>query len=182
MLFRSAGYILIGFVTGGPLGIQGMMFYILAYILMNLGAFGCVVLISNAIKTDRIEEYSGLSKRAPVLAFLLTVFLLSLAGIPPLAGFFGKFLVFAAAIQSRYYLLAVAGVVNSVLAIYYYVKVIKFMYLEEPRAGIAAYKQPVFSAAGTVAVKLALAIALIGILAAGVFPGFFIGWISASLL
>ena len=178
----QAGYILIGFVTGTALGIQGMMFYILAYILMNLGAFGCVVLISNGIKSDRIEEYSGLSKREPVLAFLLAVFLLSLAGIPPLAGFFGKFLVFAAAIQSRYYILAVAGVVNSVLALYYYVKVIKFMYLDEPHAGTAVSKQPVFSPAGAVAVKLALIIALAGILVAGLFPGFFIGWISASLL
>jgi len=131
----QAGYILIGFVVGTALGIQGMMFYILAYILMNLGAFGCVVLISNGIKSDRIEEYSGLSKREPVLAFLLAVFLLSLAGIPPLAGFFGKFLVFAAAIQSRYYILAKAAVINSVLAVYYYVKDIKYLYLEEPRAG-----------------------------------------------
>ena len=178
----QAGYILIGFVVGTALGIQGMMFYILAYILMNLGAFGCVVLISNGIKSDCIEEYSGLSKREPVLAFLLAVFLLSLAGIPPLAGFFGKFLVFAAAIESRYYVLAVAGVINSVLAIYYYVKVIKFMYLEEPRAGMPAYKEPVFSPAGVLAVKIALIIALAGVLAAGLFPGFFVGWISASLL
>ncbi|MDD4878937.1 MAG: NADH-quinone oxidoreductase subunit N [Candidatus Omnitrophica bacterium] len=178
----QAGYILIGFVVGTALGIQGMMFYILAYILMNIGAFGCVVLISNRLGTDYIEDYSGLSKREPVLALLLTVFLLSLAGIPPLAGFFGKFLVFAAAIESRYYILAIAGVINSVLAIYYYVKIIKFMYLAEPRAGLPVPVLPVPATAGTGAVKLALIIALIGIIVAGLFPGLFIGWISASLL
>jgi NADH-quinone oxidoreductase subunit N len=178
----QAGYILIGFVVGTALGIQGMMFYILAYVLMNIGAFGCVVLISNRLGTDYIEDYSGLSKREPVLAFLLTVFLLSLAGIPPLAGFFGKFLVFAAAIESKCYILAIAGVINSVLAIYYYVKIIKFMYLAEPRAGLPVSVLPVPATPGTGAVKLALIIALIGIIVAGLFPGLFIGWISASLL
>ncbi|MDD5310233.1 MAG: NADH-quinone oxidoreductase subunit N [Candidatus Omnitrophica bacterium] len=178
----QAGYILIGFVVGTALGIQGMMFYILAYVLMNIGAFGCVALISNRLGNDYIEDYSGLSKREPVLAFLLTVFLLSLAGIPPLAGFFGKFLVFAAAIESKYYILAIAGVINSVLAIYYYVKIIKFMYLAEPRAGMHVSVLPVPATPGTGAVKLALIIALIGIIVAGLFPGLFIGWISASLL
>jgi len=174
----QAGYILIGFVVATPLGIQGIMFYILAYVLMNLGAFGCVVLVSNAIKSDYIEEYSGLSKREPVLAFLLAMFLLSLAGIPPLAGFFGKFLVFAAAIQSKYYLLAVAGVVNSVLALYYYVKVIKFMYLDEPRE----QKSYRFISMESGAVKLALVIALVGILVIGLFPLPFLDWICGSLI
>jgi NADH:ubiquinone oxidoreductase subunit 2 (subunit N) len=150
------------------------MYYLLAYVLMNIGAFGCVVLVSNSIKSDHIEEYSGLSKREPVLAFILTVFLLSLAGIPPLAGFFGKFLVFAAAIQSKYYLLAVAGVVNSVIAVFYYVKVIKFMYLNEPHT-MARERKPL-------SVKLALVIALIGVLAAGLFPVPFLMWIGSSLL
>ena len=178
----QAGYILIGFVVGTALGITGVMYYILAYILMNLGAFGCVVLVSNGIKSDRIEEYSGLSKREPALAFLLTVFLLSLAGIPPLAGFFGKFLVFAAAIQSKYYMLAVAGAVNSVLALYYYVKVVKFMYLGEPRAMTAGLKTHGFVSLETGAVKLALIIALIGVLVVGIFPVPFLSWISLSLL
>lgn len=178
----QAGYILIGFVVGTALGIQGVMFYILAYVLMNLGAFGCVVLVSNAIRSDYIEEYSGLSRRESVLAFLLAMFLLSLAGIPPLAGFFGKFLVFAAAIKSKYYLLAIVGVANSVLALYYYVKVIKFMYLGEPRTNIVGPKPSGFISVESGAVKLALIIALIGILVVGIFPGFFIDWISLSLL
>jgi len=170
----QAGYILIGFVVGTSLGIQAIMYYLLAYVLMNIGAFGCVVLVSNSIKSDHIEEYSGLSKREPVLAFMLTVFLLSLAGIPPLAGFFGKFLVFAAAIQSKYYMLAVAGVINSVLAVFYYVKVVKFMYLNEPHTMVREPKP--------LSVKLALVIAFIGVLAAGLFPVPFLRWIGSSLL
>jgi len=188
----QAGYILMGFVVGTALGIEGVMYYILAYVLMNLGAFGCVVLVSNAIKSDRIEGYSGLSKREPALAFLLTMFLLSLAGIPPLAGFFGKFLVFAAAIQSKYYILAIAGVANSVLALYYYIKVVKFMYLDEfrpsmegrggPRTMTTEPKPFACGSVGQGAAKLALIIALVGILVIGLFPAPFLRWISLSLL
>ncbi len=170
----QAGYILIGFVVGTSLGIQAVMYYIIAYVLMNIGAFGCVILVFNSIKSDCIEEYSGLSRREPALAFCLTVFLLSLAGIPPLAGFFGKFMVFAAAIQSKYYMLAIAGVINSVLAVFYYVKVIKFMYLNDPRTSVKEPKP--FPA------KLAIIIALIGILVIGLFPVPFINWIGNSLL
>ncbi len=170
----QAGYILIGFVVGTSLGIQAVMYYIIAYILMNIGAFGCVILVSNSIKSDCIEEYSGLSRREPALAFCLAAFLLSLAGIPPLAGFFGKFMVFAAAIQSKYYMLAIAGVINSVLAVFYYVKVIKFMYLNESRTSVKEPKP--FPA------KLAIIIALIGILVIGLFPVPFIEWIGNSLL
>jgi NADH-quinone oxidoreductase subunit N len=150
------------------------MYYIIAYVLMNIGAFGCVILVSNSIKSDCIEEYSGLSRREPALAFCLALFLLSLAGIPPLAGFFGKFMVFAAAIQSKYYMLAIAGVVNSVLAVFYYVKVIKFMYINDSRT--SAKEPKPFPA------KLAIIIALIGILVIGLFPVPFINWIGNSLL
>lgn len=170
----QAGYILIGFVVATSLGIEGILFYVLAYALMNLGAFGCVVLISNSIKSDAIEDYAGLYRKDPTAAFMLTLFLLSLAGIPPLAGFLGKFLVFAAAIQSKFYLLAIAGVINSVVALYYYVRVIKFMYLEEPKAQEIQPKP--------LALQVALIIALIGILAVGIWPYPFLSWIEISLL
>ncbi len=170
----QAGYILIGFVVGKPLGVEGALYYILAYALMNLGAFACVVIVSNSIKSDRIDDYSGLSKKQPALAFTFTIFLLSLAGIPPLAGFFGKFLVFASAIESRFILLAVAGVVNSVIALWYYVKVIKYMYLDEPRYEFSGHKP--------LAIKIALLIALAGVLIIGLFPVPFLNWISVSLL
>lgn len=170
----QAGYILIGFAVGTPRGVEGSLLYILAYVLMNLGAFGCVVLVSNSIKSDGIKDYAGLYKKDPAIAFMLTLFLLSLAGIPPLAGFLGKFLVFAAAIESRFILLAVAGVINSVIALYYYVRVVKFMYLDEPRT-FEVYPRPI-------SLQIALIVALAGILIVGLFPLPFLDWIAASLL
>lgn len=170
----QAGYILIGFAVGTPRGVEGALFYILAYVLMNLGAFGCVVLISNSIRSDRIKNYAGLYKKDPVIAFMLTAFLLSLAGIPPLAGFLGKFLVFAAAIESKFLLLAVAGVINSVVALYYYIRVVKYMYMDEPKT-MEIEPRPV-------ALQIALIAALAGILIVGLFPVPFLNWIAASLL
>lgn len=168
----QAGYILIGFVVGTASGMEAVLYYILAYALMNLGAFGCVVLISNSTGSDAIEDYAGLSKKNPVPAFMLTVFLLSLAGVPPLAGFLGKFLVFAAAIQSKFILLAVAGVVNSVIAAYYYMRVIKFMYLDEPKAAGAEQR--------SLPLQIALAIVMAGVLIAGLYPAPFLSWIRSS--
>ncbi|OGW93044.1 MAG: hypothetical protein A3K16_04035 [Omnitrophica bacterium RIFCSPLOWO2_01_FULL_45_24] len=168
----QAGYMLIGFVVGTASGMEGLMYYILAYALMNLGAFGCVIMISNSIGSDAIEDYAGLSKNNPVPAFMLTVFLLSLAGVPPLAGFLGKFLVFAAAIQSKFILLAVAGVVNSVIAAYYYMRIIKFMYLDEPKAASAGQR--------SLPLQIALAIVMAGVLIAGLYPSPFLNWIRAS--
>jgi len=168
----QAGYILIGLAVGSAAGIEGALYYIFAYALMNLGAFGCVILISNSIKSDRIEDYAGLYKRSPVGAFLLSVFLLSLAGVPPLAGFLGKFLVFAAAIQSKFILLAVVGVVNSVIAAFYYIKVIKYMYLNEPTS--------LFTEPKSLSLQIALVVVLVGVLIAGLYPSPFLSWVKAS--
>lgn len=170
----QAGYVLIGFVVGTAFGMEGTLYYIFAYALMNLGAFGCVVLISNSIKSDAIEDYAGLYHRDPVSAFVLTIFLLSLAGIPPLAGFLGKFLVFASAIQSKFILLAVAGVLNSVIAAFYYIKIIKYMYLHEPKAKVLEPKP--------LPLQIGLAIVLAGVLIAGLYPTPFLNWIKASQL
>ncbi len=168
----QAGYMLIGFVVGTASGTEGLLYYIFAYALMNLGAFGCVVLISNSIKSDSIEDYSGLYKNDPVPAFMLSVFLLSLAGIPPLAGFVGKFLVFAAAVQAKFIVLAVAGAVNSVVAAYYYMRIIKYMYLDEPKAVVFAER--------SVPIQIAMMIVMAGVLIAGLYPSLFLGWITSS--
>lgn len=165
----QAGYIMMGFVVGSALGIKGVLFYLFTYLFMNLGAFGCVVLISNSINSDEIEDYSGLCKRDPFTSFILAAFLLSLAGIPPLAGFLAKFMVFSAAIEAKFILLAVAGVVNSVIALYYYVKVIRFMYLREPK--VIEMKAKPF------ALHFALVIAFVGILFIGLWPQPFLNWI-----
>ena len=168
----QAGYMLIGFAAGTALGMEGTLYYILAYALMNLGAFGCVILISNYTGSDAISSYAGLSKKDPASAFMLTVFLLSLAGVPPLAGFLAKFLVFAAAIQSNLILLAIAGVINSVIAAFYYVKVIKYMYLDEPVSDKAGSK--------SLYLNIALAIVMAGVILAGIYPAPFLSWIRSS--
>lgn len=170
----QAGYILIGVAAGTPLGIEGALFYLLSYILMNIGAFACVLLISGSIKSEWIEDYSGLYKKDPLAAFLLTVFLLSLSGIPPLAGFLGKFLVFAAAIESKSFVLAAAGAVNSVIALYYYVRIIKYIYLNEPNTMPIGPKP--------LALQIALIITSAGIFILGIFPAPFLNWIRLCLL
>ena len=168
----QAGYMLIGFVAGNASGMEGVLYYILAYALMNLGAFGCVILVSNSIGSNTIEDYAGLHKKDPVTAFMLSVFLLSLVGVPPLAGFWGKFLVFTAAIESNFILLAIAGVINSIVAAYYYMRVIKFMYLEEPRVTDAG--------PGSVPLQIVLAVVMAGMLIAGLYLAPFLNWVRVS--
>jgi len=171
----QAGYILIGLAVGTPLGVKAVLFYIFVYAIMNLGAFGCVVLISNSIKSDSIEDYAGLHKTDPVSAAMLAAFLLSLAGIPPLAGFLGKFFVFAAAIEAKAYILAIAGVVNSVIALYYYVRIIRYMYAEEPKAKHAPCPK-------SLPLQIALVLILISTFVVGLMPRVFLNWIAGSLL
>ena len=168
----QAGYMLIGFVVGNASGQEAVLYYLLAYALMNLGAFGCVILVSNSIKSDAIEDYAGLHKRDPVTSFMLSIFLLSLVGVPPLAGFWGKFLVFNAAIQSKFVLLAIVGVINSVIAAFYYMRVIKCMYLDEPKAKEAGPK--------SWSLQFALAVVMAGVLIAGIYMPPFLNWVKAS--
>lgn len=119
-----AGYLLIGLAVGTPLGLSAILFYFAAYAMMNLGAFAMIVLV---------EDFRGLARRHPVWAFCFLIFLLSLAGIPPSAGFVGKFLLFAGAIQSGLYGLAIVAVLNSVLALAYYFRIVREMYMMEGR-------------------------------------------------
>lgn len=125
----QAGYILIGFVVTQGIGLSGVLLYLLAYLFMNLGAFAVVIIVSNYLGSDEIKDYSGLSQRAPGVALALVLFLWSLAGLPPTGGFIGKFFVFAGAIQSGYLWLAIVGVLNSVISIFYYFNVVRQMYL-----------------------------------------------------
>lgn len=125
----QAGYILIGFVVSSDIGLSGVIIYLLAYLFMNLGAFVVVIIVSNSLDSDEIRGYAGLSQRAPGVALALVLFLWSLAGLPPTGGFIGKFLVFAGAIQSGYLWLAIVGVLNSVVSIFYYFNVVRQMYI-----------------------------------------------------
>ena len=127
------GYILVGIVAGGALGNGGVLFYLLVYTFTTAGAFGVILLLERGgEEAVRIEDTAGLANRHPLLGLALTIFLLSLIGIPPTAGFVGKFYLFGAAVRSGYYWLAVIGVLNSAIAAYYYLRVIVSMYMREP--------------------------------------------------
>lgn len=130
----QAGYALMGVVamTRTPLGVAAVAFYMLMYVLTNIAAFSVVIAVSNITGTDDIYEgFAGLGRRSPYLALALVLALLSLSGVPPLAGFFGKFFLFAAAVEAGYVWLAIAGVLNAIIALYYYLTVIKVMYVDE---------------------------------------------------
>jgi NADH-quinone oxidoreductase subunit N len=126
------GNILIGMATGTRMGADSVLFYLLAYLFANLGAFAVVIAFSHATNSDEIEDYNGLNRRSPFLAFSMLIFLLSLAGVPPLAGFIGKIYVFAAAIKEELYALIVVGLISIVISLYYYLVVVKKMYINEP--------------------------------------------------
>ena len=125
------GYLLMGGVLLTSQGIGAILFYLVVYLFMNLGAFYVVVLIANEAGSEMVEGYRGLSSRAPLVARAMVIFLVSLAGIPPFAGFFGKWLLFAAVIEQGYYWLAFVGLLNSVVSLYYYARIVKAMFFED---------------------------------------------------
>ncbi len=128
-----AGYILMGLVVLTSEGLKAALFYIVVYLIMNLGAFLVVVIVANATGREDMEGYRGLAWRgAAIPAVCMAIFLFSLTGLPPLAGFVGKFFLFAAVIKAEFYLLAVVAILNSVISLYYYVRVIKTMFLDLP--------------------------------------------------
>jgi NADH-quinone oxidoreductase subunit N len=128
----QAGYTLMGVValTQTALGPAAVAFYMLMYVLTNTAAFTVIILVSNTTGGDEIRDLAGLGKRSPYLALAMVLSLLSLGGVPPLAGFFGKFFLFAAAVEAGYVWLAVVGVLNAIVALYYYLTVVKVMYVD----------------------------------------------------
>ncbi len=129
----QAGFVMIGFVIGTEAGYASMIFYLLIYLFMNLGAFTCIILFALRTGTDQISEYAGLYQKDPLLTLALSLCLLSLGGIPPLAGFFGKIYLFWAGWQAGAYGLVILGLVTSVISIYYYIRVVKMMVVKEPQ-------------------------------------------------
>ncbi|TXM93845.1 NADH-quinone oxidoreductase subunit NuoN [Methylobacterium sp. WL30] len=131
----NVGYALIGLAAGTEEGIRGVVVYMIIYLAMTLGAFAIILSLRRRNEMfETIEDLSGLSRTHPWIAFCLAMMMFSLAGIPPLAGFFGKFYVFAAAIHANLVALAVIGVVTSVVGAYYYIRVVKIMYFDEAKA------------------------------------------------
>jgi NADH-quinone oxidoreductase subunit N len=175
------GYMLLGLVASDGLanrtGIKGILFYLLAYTFMNLGAFAVLTsLRRRKIVGDNIEDISGLVQKAPVEAILMLVFLLSLAGIPPFAGFYGKYFVFLSLIETGHYTLATVAVLYAVVGAYYYLRVANAMFM-----GKADTEEPVPS---TGAMNLALGVTAAATVIIGLFPNIFIqavNWSVSSL-
>ncbi|MEX2167222.1 MAG: NADH-quinone oxidoreductase subunit NuoN [Methyloceanibacter sp.] len=127
------GYALVGLAAGTPEGVQGVIVYLAIYLVMTLGTFACILAMRRGgCEVEDIDQLSGLSRTSPFMAFMLALLLFSLAGIPPLAGFFAKFYVFLAAIHAGLYALAVIGVLLSVVGAYYYLRIVKLMYFDAP--------------------------------------------------
>ena len=159
-----AGYVLVAMVAGKELGGAAMMYYLVAYGFMNLGAFGVVLSLNRQDQpNEELRDYAGLGFRYPALGMAMAIFMLSLTGVPPLVGFTGKFYVFSAAVEAGYIGLAVIGVLNSAVSAYYYIRVIVTMYMEE---GDAAFE----IAALRPALSAAIIIAAAGTVLLGIFP------------
>jgi NADH-quinone oxidoreductase subunit N len=164
-----AGYAMIGLVALSTFGTASLVFYLIGYVVTNLAAFAVVILFSRSAASDLIEDYAGLSRRAPTLALAMLVAMLSLAGMPPLVGFVAKFYVFAAAVQSGWIWLAFVGVLNAIVGLYYYMTILKVVYLyrsedeDKPITVPGAY-------------TLALAVCMAAILAIGVVSGPWLDW------
>lgn len=166
----QAGYAMIGLLTFTPDGSGATMFYLLMYVFTNVAAFGVIIMISNVSKSDQLTDLYGLNRRAPYLALIMLLALLSLGGIPPTAGFVGKFLIFRAAIDAGYWWLALIGILNAFVALYYYLNLIKYMYLYNVEEG-AVESIPVSRGAWVGLVGATLFVIILGVI-----PGFAYDW------
>jgi len=158
----QAGFILLGFLSNDQLGYTTIVYFVAVYIFSNLGAFGVVQAISSVSGKENMDDYEGLYRTNPKLSLVMLLALFSLAGIPPLAGFFGKFFLYAAAASKGYYFLVFIAVVNATISLYYYLLVVRAMFLRKNENAIPFFKSPVF-------MRLGLILATLGILIAGVY-------------
>jgi len=156
----QAGYILLGLIGGNQLGMASVIYYILVYIFSNLAVFGVVAAISNSSGKESIDEYNGLYKTNPGLSLVMLLGLFSLAGIPPFAGFFGKFFLFTAAAQKGFYILVLIAVLNTIISLYYYLLVVKAMFINKGETPVEKFRSD-FST------RLALGICVAGIVITG---------------
>ena len=135
----QAGYIMLGIVGDNTMGLAAMMYYIFVYIFSNLAAFGVIQAIENASGKVSMDDYNGLSKTNPKLAFCMMLAMFSLAGIPPFAGFFSKFFIFTSAINQgsiAIYVLVLIALINTIISLYYYLLVVKAMYISDERSDL----------------------------------------------
>ncbi|HEY4719209.1 MAG TPA: NADH-quinone oxidoreductase subunit N [Candidatus Methylomirabilis sp.] len=171
------GYVLIGFVAGTEMGISAVLLYVLVYAFMTAGAFAMVILLrTETVAGDLIDDFAGLSRVNPPAAFAMLIFLLSLTGIPPTAGFVGKFYLFSAAVDAGSWgiVLVLIAVINTAISLFYYMRVAMVMYMQEaPAALTLSSSRPLY---------VSLAFAVLGTLVIGVYPGPFMELAQASIL
>ena len=158
----QAGFILLGLITGTQLGTATVVYFVLVYIFSNLAAFGVVQAISLQTGKENMTDYDGLYRTNPKLSLAMMLALFSLAGIPPVAGFFGKFFLFTAAASEGYYFLVFLAVVNVTISLYYYLLVVRAMFLRKSDSPIPFFKNKIY-------MRLGLIIAVTGILVLGVY-------------
>jgi len=171
-----AGYILVAMVAASELGTASILYYLLAYAFMNLGAFGVIILYGRRGEENvGIADYSGMASKYPLLAAAMAVFMFSLAGIPPTAGFVGKFYIFSAAVKAGYLGLAIIGVLNSALSVYFYLRVTVMMYMRNPEKESTGLDL-------SPAVVIVLIITVIGVLQMGITPSQYLNLARQSIL
>jgi NADH-quinone oxidoreductase subunit N len=158
-----AGYVLLGIIAGTSEGTASVLNYLFIYAFMNIGAFAVVIMLrSEGFKGDDISDYEGLAKTHPLAAALMLVFMFSLTGIPPTAGFMGKFYIFMSAISAGYTWLAVTAVIFSAISAYFYLRIVMYMYMKEPKTAVQLSVSP--------GIALALTITVIAVLIIGALP------------
>lgn len=159
-----AGYALVGLVAANGTGTAGILFYMLSYTFMNIGAFAILILIGKKGESNgNVQDFAGLGFKHPMLAVAMTIFLFSLSGMPPTAGFIGKFYLFSGAVQEGYIWLAVIGVLNSAASVYYYLRVMVFMYMKDPTEDFSWTRV-------TAPIALCLIISVAGTMIPGIIP------------
>lgn len=168
------GFILLGLSAHNGLGYQSVLVYLAIYIFTNVGTFALILLLNRDGIGEETEDYKGLAHKRPLLAFLMAMFMFSMAGIPPLAGFMGKLYVFMAAIQSGMLGLAIVGVLFSAIGAFYYLRIVKFMYFDQPKEGA-------FTMTLNRSTQAVLAVTGVIILVWGILPGSLLDWTAASV-
>ena len=162
----QAGFILLGVLGAGELGMTSIVYFVLVYVFTNLGAFGVVSAVYDFSGVETISGYNGMYKTNPKLSLLMTLALFSLAGIPPVAGFFGKFFLFTSAASNGYYILVLIAVLNATISLYYYLRVVKAMFIDKSEMPVPAFRS-------SNAMRLALIICVAGIFIVGFASGIF---------
>ena len=151
---------MLGVISGTALGMTGLVYYVLVYMLSNLAAFGVIAVVEHRSGKITIDDYNGLYATNPRLSFVMMLALFSLAGIPPFAGFFSKFFIFAAAAQQGYYVLVFIALLNTIISLYYYLRVVKAMFINKSEQPIAPFASDNYS-------RVSLVICSAGILLVG---------------